>query len=146
MAVLNDYNCLAHGHFESMTGHCPHGCSRELVSIVHLKAPGLVSGRTKGIDKTLQGLAKDHGLSDMNNHNGTTGAFIPDPSMTKADRELQARLHGNQTFAGSFGQDGVGKTLASNGFVGDNALNNDVVKSMIQPPRPNIVGSWSGKD
>ena len=145
MAVLNDYNCLAHGVFQSFTGHCPHGCSREMSSVIHLQAPGIVSGRTKGIDKTLQGLARDHGLTDMNNHNGTTGAFIADPSMAKADRELQARMHGNQTFAGRFGDGGVGATLASNGFVADNALSNDVVKSMIQPPKPNIVGQWDGK-
>ncbi len=145
MAVLNDYNCIAHGTFESFTGQCPYGCSRELVEVVHLKAPGHLTGRTKGIDKTLQGLAKDHGLSDMNNHGGTTGAFIMDPSMAKADRELQARMQGNQTFAGKFGDGGVGPTLASNGFVGDNALNNDFVKANVQPIRPNIVGKWDGK-
>lgn len=146
MAVVNDYNCLAHGIFESRTGKCPHGCAKAMVQIVHLKAPGYVTGRTQGIDRTLAGLAKDHGLTNMNNHGGETGAFIQDPNMNKAADNMQAQMQRGQTFSGAFGKDSVSSSLAKIGVQGENAMNNDTVRSMIQPPKPIVMGSYNPKD
>ena len=145
MAALNDYVCMAHGVFESRTGKCPHGCGKGMTQIVHLKAPGFVTARTQGIDSTLRGLAADHGLTDMNNHGGETGAFVPDAGVARQNAEMQRQLQTGSTFAGAIGQNGIAKTLSQSGFQSDNALNNDVVKSMIQPPKPNVVASWSEK-
>ena len=143
--VLNDYVCAGHGNFESRTGKCPHGCSPKLVEIRFNKAPGMVTARTRGIDNTLRGLAKDHGLTNMNNHNGTTGAFIPDPNMGRAEQEMQRNIMAGQTYSAGMGDGNVASTLAASNLQGGNALNNDVVRSMIQPPRPNVVAAYNPK-
>lgn len=145
MAVLHDWKCMAHGVFESTTGRCPHGCGKGMTEIIYLKPPGMVTGRTRGIDRTLQTLANDHGLTDMNNHGGETAAFIPDPSMAKQERVMQEKLLAGQTFAGAIGQNNVASTLAESNLQGGNALNNEVVRSMIQPPKPNVVASYNPK-
>ena len=145
MAALNDYRCLAHGIFESRTGRCPHGCGKKMVEMVFLKAPGHVTGRTRGIDSTLRGLAADHGLTNMNNHGGETGAFIPDPNMGRAEQEMQKKLHSGQTFSGDIGKNGIAATLAASNLQSGIALNNDVVRSMIQPPKANVVASYNPK-
>jgi hypothetical protein len=67
--ILHDYACLAHGYFESDKPECPHGCNT--VIKVHLKAPGLLSNKTKFADKQLAGLAKDFNLPDLSNRNGS---------------------------------------------------------------------------
>jgi hypothetical protein len=146
MAVVNDYKCLAHGLFESRSGKCPHGCGKAMVEIVFLKAPGMVTGRTHNIDRTLQGLADDHGLSDMNNQGGTSSVFRHDPKMDKQQSQMQQQMLSGQTFSGAMAKDGVATTLAAGGYQADNALSNDVVKSMIQPPRPIVHGSYNPKD
>ena len=65
MAVLKDYKCPTHGYFEARKAQCPmKGCQEE-VMVVHLSAPALVSKRTKGADKTLDGLAKQFNMGDI---------------------------------------------------------------------------------
>ena len=65
MAVLKDYKCPRHGYFESRKAQCPmKGCEEE-VMVVHLTAPSLQSARTKGADKTLDGLAKQFNMGDI---------------------------------------------------------------------------------
>lgn len=63
MGVLNDYKCQKHGFFEAMEPLCPHGCTD--VKVVFLKAPGIKSERTKKADRTLRGLARDFGMSNI---------------------------------------------------------------------------------
>lgn len=65
MAVVKEYVCLAHGAFESSdeTPECPMGC--DTVERAFFTPPGLGSGRTKNIDKTLESLAKSHKLTDI---------------------------------------------------------------------------------
>jgi hypothetical protein len=146
MAAINDYVCMAHGAFTNRTGICPHGCGRSMSHVVFNKPVGMVSGRTKGIDGTLATLAKDHGLSDMNNHNGTTGAFIPDPGYTRAQREMQEAMMRGQTYAGEMasGANAIQSTLTQGNFKADNALTNDVVRQSITPPKV-IVHASDGK-
>jgi hypothetical protein len=65
MAVLDDYKCLAHGYFEAWEPKCPKGCDGEAVVKVFLQPVGLRSDFTKHADSTLQGLAKEYGMSDI---------------------------------------------------------------------------------
>jgi len=65
MAVLDDYKCLAHGYFEAWEAKCPKGCDGEAVVKVFLQPVGLKSDSTKHADSTLQGLAKEYGMSDI---------------------------------------------------------------------------------
>jgi len=64
MGILRDYKCAEHGYFESFNPICPSGCV-ENVLVVHLKAVGIKSRRTKKSDQTLKNLAADFGMSDI---------------------------------------------------------------------------------
>ena len=63
--ILRDYKCENHGFFENWQPICPaDGCEAEIKQ-VYLRAPGIVSSRTRGADKTLKGLAKDFNMTDI---------------------------------------------------------------------------------
>lgn len=68
MAIIKEYRCLAHGPFDSADGVCPSGCTTVVREF--RTAPGGRSARTKGIDKTLEGMAARFGLTDMSNSGG----------------------------------------------------------------------------
>jgi hypothetical protein len=67
MSVLHDYQCLAHGVFESFEAKCPFGCSAAFVRLVFLKPPAIQHNRTKVADAAIKGLAADFGLTDVKN-------------------------------------------------------------------------------
>jgi hypothetical protein len=110
-----------------------------------VSAPNIGTARTKNIDATLRGLAQDHGLSDMNNHGGETGAFIQNKGFLKAQDNLQQQMLSGQTYAGGLatGDNAIQQTLNSGGFQSDNAL--ESVKSQLTQPKPIVEASWSGK-
>lgn len=65
MGILRDFQCYAHGVFESSEEAplCPQGC--DTVERVFLQPPAFNSTRTQNIDRTLESLAKSHGMSDI---------------------------------------------------------------------------------
>lgn len=66
--VLKEYRCLAHGDFEAYKEICPHGC--DTVERVFRTAFS-INGTAKNIDKTLDTLAADYGMTDMRNDMGS---------------------------------------------------------------------------
>jgi hypothetical protein len=64
MAIKRDYNCRKHGFFEAWEAVCPQGCTTG-IKIALLKAPGMISGRTKSADQTVKGLAQDFGMTNL---------------------------------------------------------------------------------
>jgi hypothetical protein len=64
MAVVHDYKCPKHGFFEAREAVCPQGC-KEGVKIVYLKAPSLMSPKTRRTDKTVKNLAKDFDMTNI---------------------------------------------------------------------------------
>ena len=144
--ILHDWVCLAHGNFESELGVCPYGCGEKMVRKIFLKAPAYHAGRTANIDRTLQGLADDHGLTDMNNQNGTSSVFRHDPGMDRQANAMQEAMMRGQTFSSGMGQgaNAIQQTLQSGGFQADNALSS--VAPLIQKPRPIVEASWDGKN
>lgn len=147
---LYDFVCLAHGKFEKLcssseaTPKCPHGCSSKMVQRM-VSAPNIGTSRTRNIDATLRGLAQDHGLSDMNNHGGETGAFIQDKSFLKAQSDMERQMLSGQTYAGGLatGDNAIQQTLNSGGFQSDNAL--ESVKSQLTQPKVIVEAAWDGK-
>lgn len=87
MGVLREFVCFGHGRFDSDEPVCPHGCT--VVERVFITAPGLTSNRTKSTDRLLEGIAKDYGLSDMNNHGGTTAARVKPVLQGEARRQQE---------------------------------------------------------
>jgi hypothetical protein len=75
---LRDWNCKAHGVFESSepAPRCPKGCNA--VEAIFLRAPAVrTSQRTSNIDRTLDELATQFGLSDLSTRNGSVMNSIP---------------------------------------------------------------------
>ena len=64
MAVLHDYKCAEHGYFEAWEPKCPHGCEAGIKKVV-LRAPGVISAKTRKNDKTLKNLASDFGMTNI---------------------------------------------------------------------------------
>ena len=144
MAVTHDYNCLAHGVFkDSTTGLCPHGCAKEMSSIAYLKPPSFHGGRTAGIDATLRGLAQDHGLTNMNNQNGTGAAYVQDQSFNRAQNDMQRQMMSGQTFASGLGSgdNAIQTAMQSGGYQPGNAI--EQVKPLLTQPKVIVEGSYN---
>lgn len=65
MAVKHFYNCPTHGVFEAWSATCPSGQKCEGVAITFLRGLGIKSDRSKNIDKTSKGLAKEFKMTDI---------------------------------------------------------------------------------
>ena len=70
--VLKEYRCLAHGEFEGYTEVCPHGC--DTVERVFRTAFS-IGGQSKNIDKTVDTLMADYGMTDVRNNGGETSVM-----------------------------------------------------------------------
>lgn len=75
MAVIKEFRCAGHGYFDATEPVCPHGCTVG-VERVFLTPPGLGFGVAKRTDALLEGVARDHGLSDMNNRGGKAARVL----------------------------------------------------------------------
>ena len=82
MAVLKEWVCMAHGVFESYHAVCPHGCTTVQR---HFKTAFTLGNTAKGIDRTLQNLANDFGMTDISNRNGTAAGFVPKNNQQQVD-------------------------------------------------------------
>ena len=143
--ALHDYVCLAHGRFESLTGKCPHSCGDAMVQrVFNDKPPSFNSSRSANIDRTLQGLADERGLTDMNNRGGQA-VFQPDPNMNKSAELMRQQMLSGQTYAAGMasGENAISGTLAEGGFQSGNAIGQ--VRELLTPPKPNVQGTWDGK-
>jgi hypothetical protein len=126
MPIVKEFWCPAHGEFENDTGICPRGCS---VAQREFRTPVGIStgGRTRAIDKTLESIAQSYGLSDMNNHGGTTAARIPAQSAKKMQQFQEAvrakypRLWGGVPSGGTY-EVGVGVRGGGSGQGAEGAI------------------------
>ena len=91
MAIVKEWVCYAHGDFDAPSLEdgspppCPHGCGSGMVERVFRTAPALQSAGYRGINATFESLAREHGLTDMNN-SGRDG-------MRRADYATHRRLN-----------------------------------------------------
>ena len=84
--IIKEFECMAHGYFEGAEPVCPHGCTGEnMIQRVFLTAPSIQTSSYNGINNTLESLAEEHGLSDMNNRSGN--------GMRRADAGAHRRLN-----------------------------------------------------
>lgn len=143
MSVLHDYQCKAHGIFESMTGRCPHGCVDSFVDKVFLKAPGGISGATRAVDKNLGSLAADYTMSNMSNRGGAVGN--PHPESEKRVRETEKRLSELAPTWGTVGKEGnaIQEAISAHNATPGNALAQ--VKDVLTGPKPLVVGASGSK-
>lgn len=91
MAILRDWICPVHGPFESSDEDalCPSGCNVAVRAF--LQAPGIGSSRTKNIDNTLNSLASQFGLTDINNRGGRAAKGV-NPGFVKRQEEFSRMI------------------------------------------------------
>lgn len=142
MAVLNDYECMAHGRFEAWEAKCPHGCGAGMVEKVFLQPPGLTSTRTQGIDRNLNQLALDFGMTDMSNRGGRSikQAAGQTEEQARAMREMLAPRWGGIQSSARDDSSAIPGALAAIRAAPDNAL--APVKDILTQPKPLKVGEW----
>ena len=142
MAVLHDYRCLAHGNFEARTAQCPHGCGAGMVEKVFLKPVGVTSARTQGIDRNLNQLALDFGMSNMSNQGGRSvkQAAGQSEEQARALQEMLAPRWGGLQSSSKDDASAIPQALAAARAQPDNAL--APVKDFLTSPKPQVVGSF----
>lgn len=108
MAIKREFRCLAHGNFESdsESPECPHGC--DTVERIFLTPPGLASARTANIDRTLDSLARSHGMTDISNRGGRA-AKGQSAAQARQNAELNAFIR--QKYGDGWGNIPKGGTL-----------------------------------
>jgi hypothetical protein len=118
MPVIKEYWCPAHGDFDGAEPTCPKGCSVGVER--HFRtAPGLAFGVAKRTDHLLEGIAKEHGLSDMDNRGGRPARMLSQGDKMRAMQEAIAAKYGS-TGWGSLADEKSGGAPAT-------------VQSMVQP-------------
>lgn len=133
MAVLKEWICFGHGRFESISSKCPHGCTTTEQRFY--TPPAIRSdSRTANIDKTLDGLMKEHKLTDI--RSAKEGEAVKQVSQKKIDevnnfnQEFAAR-YGSNSGWGNLNPQNLTKSLQSLGVKHDNTFNQ--VKSALKP-------------
>lgn len=130
MPVIKEWECKAHGYFDSPEQRCPHGCPEQFVDRVFLTAPNIRSGKTTTADQTLRGLAQDFGMTDI--HGAREGQSVAEvtPASSAPFKAQWQPLNKNFDVRGMGMQSG-------------NAL--EGLKSALSKPTPGtIVGRYDG--
>lgn len=153
MAILREYRCPTHGEFESRFSICPQGCVD--VERIHTRPPAAVSRRTRNIDRTLEGMAKDYKLSDISNRKGTLAAsvaqFQPQPLPdVHPEMVTQYMAKQQQFYGGKFerGADGSWWASGTNYQQGKATATGEHMKTIVgyEAPqvktRPIVQGSY----
>jgi len=83
MGIIKEFSCKGHGPFEAEEPICPRGCTAGVSRQFRTPTSISTGGRTRGIDQSLERIAKEFGLSDMNNHGGTTAARVANPKQAQ---------------------------------------------------------------
>lgn len=90
MGVLKEWQCIAHGPFDGIEPHCPHGCKGEgMVLRAFRTAPALQSRGYRVMNNTFESLAREHGLSNMSNRL----AIQDGTGMRRADYDTHRRIN-----------------------------------------------------
>lgn len=86
MGVTHDFECVAHGVFESRAKRpkCPKGCSAGFVTKVFLTPPNFGSQRVRTSDKLVKEMAEAQGLSDISTSPSRPGGSVADRLRKKA--------------------------------------------------------------
>lgn len=118
MAVIKEFWCPAHGDFDSPTPTCPQGCSVGVER--HFRTPpGLAFGVARRTDHLLEGIAKSHGLSDMDNRGGRPARALTTNDKMRVMRESIEQRYGKT----GWGAVAPGKTYEPGIGVKDNGVN-----------------------
>jgi hypothetical protein len=131
MAILKEWNCLAHGAFDGFSlddgsnPGCPNGCGPSMVERAFRTPVTVQSQGYRNINKTFENLAADHGLSNMQNRSAVQDGVAMRRSTPETYRRLNQAtemiIHSSR--ANLQGQDAGSyfKPLSDFGMVGSSA-------------------------
>lgn len=139
--VVKEFICHGHGRFDSTEAVCPYGCT--LVERVFITPVGVQTARTRSIDATLETIAQEHKLGDINTRRDAHSARKVDPKTRKAMEQQEAmRQHLQKKFtglnlvdtkAGTGGWGGKPESMSAVPAPRENAL--ESVKDALVKPR-----------
>lgn len=141
MSIKKEWMCMAHGAFESAKPQCPRGCTtveRRFFTPTSIKT----TDRTRNIDKTLETLAKDYGLSDINNQNGTSAVKRPNSSAVnqmEAMNDAIKQRFGVGMGGGWGGMPDGGATAAAQGLNAQSTVTMSEVKQNLPDWKKNVI-------
>lgn len=97
MAVTHDYECRAHGVFESRAKapRCPQGCSKAFVTRVYLQPFGIGSAKTRKADAMLRAAAASQGLSDVSTSPSRPGDSVMQRLRARHNQDFAQEQLGN---------------------------------------------------
>lgn len=140
MAVLADYECPAHGRFESLEQKCPHGCTGG-VKKIFLTAPGFIGQRTKNRDLMSKDISRRTGLTDLSNKDGLSVMENYNKKYKKKDASIAMPA-----------ADNIGAAIAASGqFAGADRVPTSAMPSFNKAMLPglrsktNVVGRYNGE-
>lgn len=90
MGVLKEWLCPGHGAFESDEPRCPQGCN--VAEREFRTAPAIGTGRVGRTDRLLDGIAKDHGVSNFRTAHEGESSRVSNPQANRM-AEFQKSVH-----------------------------------------------------
>jgi hypothetical protein len=145
MAILKEWRCLGHGPFENFDGKCPKGCPSSLVQREIRTAPAYERGNKKFIDRQMDLLAADHGLTDIRSGDAQSGTSALQVMQSKKKTEHKPEWIDIPHAAAGFSKSGDAAPVFNPSSMGmvPSPKAAETIKSLPKP-RPNIVGSYRG--
>jgi hypothetical protein len=136
MPILKEYRCAAHGEFEAFEAECPYGCSPRFVQQEFRTPVGYKSERTSNSDKTLDTLAKDYNMTNINNRGGES--VMSNLRKTPQTKPMWGEVQHAQPGFSARGEAPKTFAPASMGVQGANVLQQ--VQPTLSRPKPMYVG------
>jgi hypothetical protein len=68
--VIKEWVCMAHGNFDGPEQRCPKGCGDSMVQRAFRTAPAIQSAGFRSVNKSVEMLAKQQGITDINQRGG----------------------------------------------------------------------------
>jgi len=93
MAITKEWECAAHGEFESADGACPYGCKGTARRVI-LTAPGFKSRRTSNADEVQKHIAHTMGVNNYSNRNGSVASSTRLRHLTPEQQKAKSELEG----------------------------------------------------
>lgn len=151
MAILRDYYCESHGVFEAWEPECPMKHCKATISVIHLKPVGTKSAKTTKTDKTLEGLAKDFGMTDIKSTKEgehQTGYFKRNNTLTdKEFAEATEAMQANESQRQKEGRAGDAAIWGGGGNISMKSVIGGQFKSLAGEPvgiNPRETGNLTG--
>jgi hypothetical protein len=96
MSVLHQFECAAHGVFETrvqagIIPPCPKGCSKAFVQLVYLTPPSIGTERVKLASNLIKRAAELQHLSDIDVSPSSPGGSVADKNFLKSGNPIRAQ-------------------------------------------------------